>query len=482
MNDKTFKIKPKVWPKEYTFEEFKRLNPNVNENTLINYYNKYLQEYAEDRSRHLIHFNDVKDNLSKELHLLNEKLIDTITDNQTQDQTVGPSGAGRKFRSPLGHVENSIEFDRVDEAIMLDYKVSGSLPGDGTLKPYKGLTAAVWFNTSWIQDFTLSTDPQAPNNTSTVYTIFAGAEGQTGWRLYYSNYRLIGHIAHTDPEQSGGGGKNVLLNTSFKALHDSNPAKQLYRADGWHYAVMTWDGKEQILYVDGRVADASGDIINPAYANNNPSGLPCWKWDIFSGGGGTSGTNIPGFSASALYPSNAVTNTTYATTSGSLGAIHYANQGTTSYTNNHKVNVVIGARANANGTTGFWTNNTEYYSGSISECAVWDVALDAVTINELWHNGISGSSNSKFDLSYSGYGGNGGNSYDIHDEGLSYKNVGRYADSLQGWWMLDNVTQTTNTISGSTPDFSGKGRTGTLFNISSSGDYLQGSAPGVPPL
>jgi hypothetical protein len=50
----------------------------------------------------------------------------------------------------------------------------------------------------------------------------------------------------------------MFLNTSFKALHDvnPNPAKQLYRADGWHYAVMTWDGKEQILYVDGRVADA----------------------------------------------------------------------------------------------------------------------------------------------------------------------------------------------------------------------------------
>ena len=476
MNDKTFKIKPKVWPKEYTFEEFKRLNPNVNENTLINYYNKYLQEYAEDRSRHLIHFNDVKDNLSKELHLLNEKLIDNITDSQTQDQTVGPSGAGRKFRSPLGHVENSIEFDQVDEAIMLDYKVSGSLPGDGTLKPYKGLTAAVWFNTSWLQDSTLSAGP--------VYTIFAGAEGQTGWRLYYQNYRLTGLIDHTDPVLGGGGGgKSVFLNTSFKALHDVNPspAQQLYREDGWHYAVMTWDGKEQILYVDGRVADASGTITSPAYANNNPSGLPRWKWDIFSGGGVSNNTSIPGFSASALYGANAVTNTTYATTSGSLGAIHYSNQGNTNYTNNHKVNVVIGAKAKHK-SNGVWEKNTEYYSGSISECAVWDVALDAVTINELWHNGISGSSNSKFDLSYSGYGGNGGNSYDIHDEGLSYKNVGRYADSLQGWWMLDIVTQTTNTISGSTPDFSGKGRTGTLFNISSSGDYLQGSAPGVPPL
>ena len=61
MSKKNFKIKPKVWPKEYSFEEFKQLNPTIAENLLINYYNKYLQEYAETRSRHLNHFNDTKD-------------------------------------------------------------------------------------------------------------------------------------------------------------------------------------------------------------------------------------------------------------------------------------------------------------------------------------------------------------------------------------------------------------------------------------
>ena len=39
MSEKTLKIKPKVWPKEYTFEEFKQLNPTITENLLINYYN-----------------------------------------------------------------------------------------------------------------------------------------------------------------------------------------------------------------------------------------------------------------------------------------------------------------------------------------------------------------------------------------------------------------------------------------------------------
>ena len=75
MSNKKFKIKPKVWPKEYTFEEFKQLNPNISENLLINYYHKYLQEYAENRSRHITHFNNTKDNLSKELLVLKESML-----------------------------------------------------------------------------------------------------------------------------------------------------------------------------------------------------------------------------------------------------------------------------------------------------------------------------------------------------------------------------------------------------------------------
>ena len=67
MNKKKFKIQPKIWPKEYTFEEFQRLNPTISENVLINYYNKYLQEYAENYSRHIKHFEDNKKLLSDNL-------------------------------------------------------------------------------------------------------------------------------------------------------------------------------------------------------------------------------------------------------------------------------------------------------------------------------------------------------------------------------------------------------------------------------
>ena len=77
MSKKQFKIKPKVWPKEYTFEEFKRFNPNINENLLINYYNKYLQEYAENRSRHIEYFEDNKKLLANNLQEVKNKYDDS---------------------------------------------------------------------------------------------------------------------------------------------------------------------------------------------------------------------------------------------------------------------------------------------------------------------------------------------------------------------------------------------------------------------
>lgn len=77
MSKKQLNIKPKVWSKEYTFEEFKRLNPGVNENLLINYYQKYLLEYSRDRSRFIKHFEDNKQLISDNLTELKQKYNNT---------------------------------------------------------------------------------------------------------------------------------------------------------------------------------------------------------------------------------------------------------------------------------------------------------------------------------------------------------------------------------------------------------------------
>ena len=57
---KKFNIKPPIWPKELTFEEFKRLNPHINENQLIPLYNQYLNKYLTELTQKKIHFKQSK--------------------------------------------------------------------------------------------------------------------------------------------------------------------------------------------------------------------------------------------------------------------------------------------------------------------------------------------------------------------------------------------------------------------------------------
>ena len=97
MSKKKFKIQPKNWPKEYTFEEFKRLNPNINESLLINYYNKYLQEYAENRSRFINYFNDNKKLLSSNLQEVKDKYDDSTYIQKLYYNNSDPSTAAGRY-------------------------------------------------------------------------------------------------------------------------------------------------------------------------------------------------------------------------------------------------------------------------------------------------------------------------------------------------------------------------------------------------
>ena len=69
---KKFDIKPPIWPKELTFEEFKRFNPLINEGQLIPLYNQYLNK------------------LISEFELLKENSLSNISDSFT----TGVGGAG----------------------------------------------------------------------------------------------------------------------------------------------------------------------------------------------------------------------------------------------------------------------------------------------------------------------------------------------------------------------------------------------------
>jgi len=68
---KKFDIKPPIWPKELTFQEFKRFNPLINENQLIPLYNQYLSKFLTELAELKIHF---KQSLNKQLVIELSKL------------------------------------------------------------------------------------------------------------------------------------------------------------------------------------------------------------------------------------------------------------------------------------------------------------------------------------------------------------------------------------------------------------------------
>tara|TARA_Y100000593_G_scaffold93614_1_gene189167 strand:- start:330 stop:1535 length:1206 start_codon:yes stop_codon:yes gene_type:complete len=390
MNKKKFKINPKVWSKEYTFEEFKQLNPTIAENLLINYYTKYLQEYAEDRSRHLKHFNDKKNNLSKELNLLNEKLINNTSEWSDGDTNVGPTAAGRKFRSPLDGIKHSMTFDGTDDFARAGLDGAGNEPSDGTLKPYSQLTVAAWIHADGIHNL----------GGSDGYFKIVSVQKSGGYVMDGYNKRIRFNVNSDD-----GDGTSTLRST-YTPHASMKSGGAHYTENGWHYIVGTYDGRYVNLYADGYLTSGGNETVDIGFQSAGESG--------------------------------------------SAGAIFYKES-----SKKHLIDFAIGCNPQVDGFGNHGGTLLDFFSGSIAEVAVWDKALDATTIAEIYENNVSGSS-PKFDLSYSGY--PGASDYDIADEGLNYTNVGQYANNLQGWWKLDENTGTT------LKDFSGNERDLTTYN------------------
>ena len=57
---KKFNIKPPLWPREYTFVEFVKLNRQINENQIVSLYNQYLNKYLDELGQKKIHFKQSK--------------------------------------------------------------------------------------------------------------------------------------------------------------------------------------------------------------------------------------------------------------------------------------------------------------------------------------------------------------------------------------------------------------------------------------
>ena len=467
MSNKKFKIKPKVWPKEYTFEEFKQLNPNISENLLINYYNKYLQEYAENHSRHINHFNDTKDKLSTELNLLNERLVDNITENLDYDKTVGPTAAGRFYHEALKQDIFSVSYDGVDDMVYLDennpkaYTLEGSTTGS-PLRPLDAFTIMVWYkNPTGYQD------QSAPNYR--LMSCFAAG----GFHLQLFNTKFEGVVAIDD----GDGTKTNITATSVNTHtleqefipgtdtnlgSDSSLYPRVYghpAKKGWHQVVLTFDNKTGNptgaegkytasikLFVDGEIANKRGTLAAPITDTSNH-----------------------GFgSATDEYYNSAGLNK-----SGSKGSIFYDGQDGVN-PGRMKWAPGIGSLPSINNTTGLINGFASSGTGatqSIAEIAFWNRALDENAIKDLYNGIVSSSKGARYDLNYKGN--LSGLGYDVLDEGLDYTTVGKYADNLQLWYTFEEPVSSSVAI-----DSSGNGHHGTYRSLPAISDESYNTYPG----
>ena len=101
---------------------------------------------------------------------------------------------------------------------------------------------------------------------------------------------------------------------------------------------------------------------------------------------------------------------------------------------------------------------------SIAETAMWDVALDANAIKDLYDGVVLSSKGARYDLAYEGHSTKG---YDVLDEGLDYTNVGKYVDNLQLWYQFEDAVSSSRAL-----DSSGKGHHGVYKNL----PFISGSS------
>ena len=93
---KKFNIKPPVWPRELTFEEFKRLNPQINENQIVNLYNQYLAKFLNELRQKKIHFKQSKNTqlVSEIRKFRNLNIFDDFASTHGPGMPPGPAQGG----------------------------------------------------------------------------------------------------------------------------------------------------------------------------------------------------------------------------------------------------------------------------------------------------------------------------------------------------------------------------------------------------
>ena len=219
---KKFNIKPPIWPKEYTFAEFAKLNSHIiNENQLVSLYNQYLNKYLTELGEKKIHFKQSKIN-----QLLTE-LKDLKFD---QIMSIATPGGGYQFYS-----QYSMEFsgNTNNDA----WSTSNETYMSTTFNPNNfnlnaGFTVSFWVNA---RQFPL-----------TSYFLGAKPGNAQNFRFGVKNSTKIDIRIGGDNKTSFDHG--MSLNT-------------------WHHYVVTYDGTTMFCYIDG--TDITGGGTSMTWSNTS---------------------------------------------------------------------------------------------------------------------------------------------------------------------------------------------------------------------
>ena len=157
---KKFNIKPPIWPKEYTFAEFAKLNSHIiNENQLVSLYNQYLNKYLTELGEKKIHFKQSKIN----------QLLTELKESQLHEIiNINTPGGGSSWSNKY-----SLTFSGdVQSANSNETYVSTTFNPD-TYNLRDGFTVSFWVRPDQLDD--------QPNSFNTGYAIGRRPSNQERW-------------------------------------------------------------------------------------------------------------------------------------------------------------------------------------------------------------------------------------------------------------------------------------------------------------
>jgi len=266
-------------------------------------------------------------------------------------------GSGLGCASDLGLAEEfmpySLLFDGANDHVILGG--AGIAPANGTIKPLTtGLTYAAW----------VKYDPETPENATkgpyfdTTTHAIINATKSGGGVLSYANTRFHALVHLIDGD--GNTATLQVLGPATRMIHTAGATEgynYMYKENGWHFVVMTWDGNKVLtLYVDGgtnQQGNTSGgsstnygsDVVSVTHGSdpsgNNPDGVNKWyiNYSTVDGGGAA----------------------------GSIGT---------------DTGVLVGTGILNSGAS----SGAQMMEGSIGDIAIWDVALTNSEIEALYNN------------------------------------------------------------------------------------------------